>query len=51
MPIVEHPTVPLTPDDLIQSGWREIVVPVIEKGYGSPVVKGWTWFVAGGTSA
>ena len=33
MPIVERPTVPLTLDDLIQCGWREIVVPVIEKGY------------------
>jgi len=33
MSIVERPTVPLTLDDLIQSGWREIIVPVIEKGY------------------
>lgn len=33
MPIVERPTVPLTLGDLIQSGWREIVVPVVEKGY------------------
>lgn len=33
MPIVERPTVPLTLDDLIPSGWREIVAPVIEKGY------------------
>lgn len=33
MPIVKRPTIPLTLDDLIQSGWREIVVPVIEKGY------------------
>jgi hypothetical protein len=33
MPFVERPTIPLTLNDLVQSGWREIVVPVIENGY------------------
>lgn len=33
MPTIERPNIPLTLDDLTHSGWREIVVPVIEEGY------------------
>ena len=33
MPIVKRPDIPLTLKDLIDSGWREIVVPVIADGY------------------
>jgi hypothetical protein len=32
---VQRPNVPLTLDDLINSGWRDIVVPAIADGYSS----------------